>query len=260
MPVFSRGQSRVVPCSCSFAASAHLFGFAFMGTTWAPRWLEVGRCSSGFLTSGASAGHPQKELKAACKWGKGLGYFCRFQQQGSPLSWHQAGHKGVMTPGSSWVKSFYSRHSHSNKPQEGTDLWHIPTAGQPRAMGPAACASEDAVPLAGTCFHPKRGHQYPTRSGQGCPWSRQRGQRLSCGQPWDTWVGSYEPPPRVLFAVGREQLSSRSPQGNCSLASTLQPSPQQAGAWVGQRLQGCQLAELRPRSPHREVPEPTQVQ
>lgn len=166
---FSRGHSRVVPCSCGFAASAHLFAFAFTGITWAARRLEAGGCSSGLLTSGASAGHPQKELKASCKWGKGLGYFCRFQQQGSPLSWHQTGHAGVMTSGSSWVKSFYSRHSHSNKPQEGTDLWHIPTAGQPRAIGPAACASEDAVPLAGTCFHPKRGHQHPTRSSQGCP-------------------------------------------------------------------------------------------
>lgn len=68
---------------------------------------------------------------------------------------------GVMTPGSSWVKSFYSRHSHSNKSREGTDLWHIPTVGQPKAIRPAARAPKDTVPLAGTCFYPQRGHQHP---------------------------------------------------------------------------------------------------
>lgn len=32
VPTFPKGHARVLPCSCTFAASAHLLRFAFVGT------------------------------------------------------------------------------------------------------------------------------------------------------------------------------------------------------------------------------------
>jgi len=152
----------------------------------------------------------------------------------------------VTTPGSGWVKSFYSRHGHSNKSQEGTDLWHIPTAGQPQAIGPAARAPEDAVPLAGTCFHPERSQQHLPCSGWGYP--PQQAAAELWAAPGAPGQGATSPP-SMPSGAGREQLSSRAPRGNCSVASVPQPSPQHAGAWVGWQPQGCQPAKLRPTSP-----------
>lgn len=111
-----------------------LFLWGSQGPVW--RWGCV-------LATEACAGCPRQGQKQPTG-GK------RLQWQGFPLNWCQERCMGVMTPGSSWVKSFYSRHGHSNKSREGTDLWHIPAVGQPRAIRPAARAPEDTVPLAGT--------------------------------------------------------------------------------------------------------------
>ena len=81
VPASPRGHSRVLPCSCAFAASAHS-RFAFVGTMWAARCLEVGRCPSGLVAPEASAGHPQKGHKQPKGGERGWGTFAGSSSEG----------------------------------------------------------------------------------------------------------------------------------------------------------------------------------
>lgn len=63
-----------------------------------------------------------------------------------------------------------------------------------------------------------------------------------------TWAGSHKPP-RELFGIGKEHLSSRLLRANRFVAPVLQPLPQHAGVWVGWGPWDCQPAELRSTSP-----------